>query len=117
MLDGVWVVRTGSIEKFLEMNFGRAGLALEIAFGSFYVLLARVTSSLTTAAVAGYYGDVMGLPLLPLIATLTAYPRALDGGCGSATISDRCGVAYNEGGQNRLLTRSVSSSSLVVFGC
>jgi hypothetical protein len=90
------VVQTGRFEKFLEMIFGQSGLALKIAFGSHYILLIRVAGSLVATAIAGYYGDAMRSPLLPLLAALSAFPGALGGalgGCGSATISTRCCVA------------------------
>jgi hypothetical protein len=74
------------------MIFGRSGLALEVAFNSHYALLIGVAGSLIAAAIAGYYGHAIGSPLVPLLATLSAFPGALDsglGGCGSATISSR----------------------------
>jgi hypothetical protein len=79
---------------FVEMIFGCPGLVLVVAFGSHYALLVGVDGSLIVAP--GYYGDKMGSPLLPLLATLSAFPGTLDGGlggCSSATISGCCCVA------------------------
>jgi hypothetical protein len=90
------VVQIGRFKKFLEMIFGWLGLVLEVVFGSRYARLVGVGGSLVAATFAGYYGDEMGLPLLPLLATLTAFIGALDGGlgrCGSATISGHYRVA------------------------
>jgi hypothetical protein len=78
------------------MVFWRPGLAHEIAFSSCYVLLAGVVAPLVTATVAGYYGNDIGSPLLPLLSALSACPGALGGGlggCGSVTISSRCCIA------------------------
>jgi hypothetical protein len=83
VLDGVCVVRTSHFKKFPEMFFGRPGLVLEVALGSHYALLTRVTSSLVTIIVASYYGDTMGSLLLPLLASLSAFPSALGGGLGA----------------------------------
>jgi hypothetical protein len=84
------VVQAGRFEKLLKMIFWRPSLALDVAFSSRYTLLAGVASSLITAAIAGYYGDAMGSPLLHFLTTLSAFPSALDGGlggCSSATIN------------------------------
>jgi hypothetical protein len=54
----------------------------------------------------------MGSPLLPLLAALSTFPGALDGGlggCGPTNISRRSHVAQDEGGPNHLLTSGVSS--------
>jgi hypothetical protein len=88
------VVQIGHFKKFLKMIFGRLSLALEVMFSSRYTLLNGVVGFLV--ATAGYYGDVMGSPLLSLLATLSAVPSTLDsglGGCSSATISSRFSVA------------------------
>jgi hypothetical protein len=81
----VWV---GHFEKFLEMMFGRPHLALELVFGSRYALLAGVTGFFVIAAIAFYYSDTLGSPLLPFLDTLGAFPSSLDGAlccCSSAT--------------------------------
>jgi hypothetical protein len=72
VLDGVRVVQIGRFKKFLKMIFGRSGLVLDVAFGSCYALLAGVAGSLVVVAVVGYYNDVIGSLLLPLLATLSA---------------------------------------------
>jgi hypothetical protein len=90
------VVRIGHFEKFLEMIFGLLSLALEVMLGSHYALLFGVADFLIVDAVAGYYGDVMALSLLPLLATLSTFPGAHGsglGGYGSATIIGRFHVA------------------------
>jgi hypothetical protein len=90
------VVRTGHFEKFLEMIIGRPSLALEVTLGSRYALLIGVVGCLVAATIASYYGDVMGSPLLPLLAALSSIPGAFDGGlggCGSATFSGRFCIA------------------------
>jgi hypothetical protein len=68
------------------MIFGKLSLVLEVAFGSCYALLIGVTCFLIVDAIAGYYGDAMGSPLLPRLATLSTFPGTL-GGYGSTTIS------------------------------
>jgi hypothetical protein len=96
VLDRVRVVQIRHFEKFLKMIFGHPSLAIEVMFGSRYTLLNRVVGSLVATAIAGYYGDVMGSPLLPLLAALSAIPSTLDsglGGCSSATISSCFSVA------------------------
>jgi hypothetical protein len=89
------VVWAGHFKKFLEMIFGRPHLAFEVMFGRRYTLLAEVANSLVIAVIAtiaDYYGDVMGSPLLPFLATLSAFPSTLNGGLGwygSATAGSR----------------------------
>jgi hypothetical protein len=90
------VLWTGRFEKFLEMLFGRLSLALEVMFDSRHTVLIGVTGSLVATAVVSYHGEAMGLPHLSLLATLSTFPSALDGGlggCDSTTISDRFRVA------------------------
>jgi hypothetical protein len=90
------VVRTGRFEKFLEMIFGRPSLALEVTFGSRYTLLTGVTDFLVVNTVVGYYGNMTGSPLLPLLVALSTFSGALGGGLGgygSATVSSHFRVA------------------------
>jgi hypothetical protein len=67
----------GRFEKFLEMIFGRPHLAFEVVFGSLYAFLAGVAYFFIIAAVAGYYSDTSGLPLLPFLTALGTFPSAL----------------------------------------
>jgi hypothetical protein len=82
VLNRVWVMRTGRFKKFLEVIFGRPGLSLETAFGSYYELLTGVTGFLIAITVIGHYGNATGSALLSLLATLSAFPGAFDGGLG-----------------------------------
>jgi hypothetical protein len=96
VLDKVRVVQIGHFEKFLQMIFGHLSLALEVMFSSRYTLLNGVVGSLVATAIASYYGNVMGSPLLSLLAAFSAVPSTLDsglGGCSSATINSRFSVA------------------------
>jgi hypothetical protein len=86
------VVQIGCFEKFLKMIFGWQSLVLEAAFGSLYALLVEVTGFLIADTVAGYYGDVMGsslLPLLPALSTFLGTHGGALGGYSLATVSGR----------------------------
>jgi hypothetical protein len=72
----VWI---GRFEKFLKMVPQLPCLTLEITFSGRDILLAGVASFLI---VASSNGDALGVPLLPLLATLGALPSTLDGGLG-----------------------------------
>jgi hypothetical protein len=96
MLNRVLVLWAGHFEKFLKMIFGWPCLTFEVTFGYRYTLFTKVAGSLTVAAVAGYYNNVMGSLLLPFLATLDAFSITLNGGLGwygSATTSSRFRVA------------------------
>jgi hypothetical protein len=64
--------------------------------GHHYPLLTGVAGLPVITAIAGYYSNAMGLPLLPFLAVIGAFPSALNGGlgwCGSATAGGRFRVA------------------------
>jgi hypothetical protein len=108
VLNGVRVMWTGHFKKFLKVIFGRLSLSLEMAFSSRYELLARVTGFLIT----GHYGNEMGSALWSLLAILSAFLGAIDGGlggCGPTIVGSRSHVTRIEGGPDRLFTRSGSS--------
>jgi hypothetical protein len=109
-------MRIGRFKKFLEVVFGWPSLTLEVTFDSRYELLTGVVSPLIVIVVAGHHGNAVGPVLLPLLATLGAFPSTINGGLGG------CGPTI-VGGRS-LITSSpeachvaMSSSSLVVFGC
>jgi hypothetical protein len=90
------VILVGHFKKFLEMIFGRPSLPLEVALDNRYELLTGVTGFLIIITTAGCYGDMMGSPLLPLLATHNAFSGTSDGGFsgrGLATIGRRSRVA------------------------
>jgi hypothetical protein len=106
---------TGHFEKFLEVIFGWPSLPLEVAFGSRHELLTGVADFLIVVAVAGHNRNATGLALLPLLATLSAFPSTFDGGlggCGSTTVGDRSCITLDEGYPDHLLARSMSSFRL-----
>jgi hypothetical protein len=108
VLDKVRVMQIGRFKKFLEVVFGRPSLPLEFAFGSRYEPLAGVVGFHTIVAVVGHYGDAMGSTLLTLLASLSTFPGAFDGGLGrhgSATSSDHFRVTIDKGSSNRLFAR------------
>jgi hypothetical protein len=94
----VRVMWTGRFKKFLEVIYG----------------------FLTAVAITGHYGNVTGSVLLSRLATLSAFPSTFDsslGGCSPANVGNRSRVTWDEGGPNCLFARSISSNSMVVFGC
>jgi hypothetical protein len=84
---GVRVAQTGRFEKFLKVVPQLLRLALEVTLGSCDVLLVGVIRFLV-AVIAGRDCDPLGVPLLPILATL---PRALDSNFG------RCGSNADDG--------------------
>jgi hypothetical protein len=76
------VVRTCHFKKFLEVFRRLLHLALEVILGICEIHLTRVTSFLVVADVTGRNNDVLGAPLVPLLATLGAFPSTLNGGFG-----------------------------------
>jgi hypothetical protein len=62
---------------FLEMVLRLLRLTHEITFGSHDIHLTRVVHFLIITVVAGHNGDTMGVPLLPVLATLGAFLSAL----------------------------------------
>jgi hypothetical protein len=78
----VWVMQTGRFKKFLELVFGWPSLPLEVTFGSRCKPLAGVIGllAIVVVAVASHHGTMMGSALLPLLAALSAFPGAFDGG-------------------------------------
>jgi hypothetical protein len=81
VFDGVRVAQTGRFEKFLKVVPQLLHLALEVTLGSCDVLLVGVIRFLV-AVIAGRDCDPLGVPLLPILATLGALPRALDSNFG-----------------------------------
>jgi hypothetical protein len=81
-LDRVRVMLTVHFKKFLKVVFGWASLPLEVVLGSCYEPLTGTLGFLTAFAVAIHYGNKMGSALLPLLATLSAFPSTFDGGLG-----------------------------------
>jgi hypothetical protein len=78
------------------MIFGRLSLLLKVMLGSRCALLAAVADFLIAIDIAGYYNDVIGSLLLPLLAALSAFPGAYDSGLsgyGPATVGGHSRVA------------------------
>jgi hypothetical protein len=75
----MWTCR---FKKFLEVVFERLSLPLEVVFDSRYESLAGVVAFCPAAAVAGHYGKAACSTLLPLLATLGAFPGAFNGALG-----------------------------------
>jgi hypothetical protein len=91
VLDRVLVMWTCRFKKFHQVVFGRPSLPLEVTFGSCYEPLAGAVGFHTAVAIAGQYGNASGSALLPLRATLSAFPGAFVSGIGGrspATASD-----------------------------
>jgi hypothetical protein len=99
-------------EKFLEMVLRLPCLALEVVLHGCDMFPIGGDNFLT---IVGRDSDVSEVPLLPLLATLGAFPSAFDGGflwwC-SATASDCFHVAKDKGGPYRLLTGGVPSGDV-----
>jgi hypothetical protein len=90
------VVRSGYFEKFLKMVLQLPCLALEVAFGGRNMFLAGGASFLIIAVITGRDSNAPRASLLPLLATLGAFPSTFDGGFGklcSAAASGRLRVA------------------------
>jgi hypothetical protein len=112
MLAVVLVMQTSHLKKFLKMIFGRSSLSLDVTLGNHYALLVIVDGFLVTSATAGHRGDMMGSPLLPLLAALKSFSCAFDYGFGRndpATVGRRPRIAKDERGPNLLFTGSVLS--------
>jgi hypothetical protein len=88
-------MQIGHFKKFLKVIFRRPSLSLEMAFDSHHELLAGVTGFLNAVAITGHYGNATGLAFLSLLATLSAFPVAFDGGlggCGPTIVGSRSRV-------------------------
>jgi hypothetical protein len=75
-------MRTVRFKKFLKVVFGWASLPLEVVLGSYYEPFTGALGFLTAVVVAIHYGNKTGSALLPLLATLSAFPSTFDGGLG-----------------------------------
>jgi hypothetical protein len=73
---------TYHFKKFLEVVFERRSLLLEAVFDSRYESLDGVVGFRPAATIAGHYGKVTCSVLLPLLATLGAFPGAFNGALG-----------------------------------
>jgi hypothetical protein len=115
MFEGVRMVRTGHFEKFLEMVPRLPCLALEVSLGSRDILFIGVIRFLVVVVATSCECDPPGMPLLPLLAALSAFLCVFDGGlgrCGMATTRGCFPVAQNEGSPNCFLARCVPGSDI-----
>jgi hypothetical protein len=106
------MMQTSRFKKFLEVIFGRLSLSLEMAFDSRYELLAGITGFLIVITIMGHHCNAIGSALLSLLATLSTFPGAFDGGiggCSTAIVGSRSHITRDEGNPNHLFTQSVSS--------
>jgi hypothetical protein len=90
-------------------------LTLEVALNGYNILLVEVASFLIITDVIGCDSDVVGAPLLPLLAILGALPSALDGGFGlwCSTATSGCfRVAQDEGSTDCLLATGVPCGNI-----
>jgi hypothetical protein len=90
-------------------------LVLENTLCGHDILFAGVISFLIIATIVGRDSDELGVLLLPFLATLGAFPSALDGGfgwCYSVAAGDCFHVAQDESGPNRLLARGVPNGNV-----
>jgi hypothetical protein len=73
-------MQTCHLKKLLEVVLGRSRMPFEVALGSHYETPARVIDFFSIIVVAGHCGKATRSVLLPLLAALSVFPTALDGG-------------------------------------
>jgi hypothetical protein len=107
---GVRIVQECRFEKFLIVIDWLSLMALEIVLDGRDLLLVGVVSSLVIVIIIACSDhNPFGVPLLPVFASLGAFPRAFTGSlgwCPLAAAWDHFLVALNEDGHDCFITRS-----------
>jgi hypothetical protein len=109
------MVRAGRFEKFLEMFFRLSCLVLEIMLYGLDILLVGAARFLLIIVVTGGDYDPSGVPLLPLLAALSAFFGAFandfEWRC-PTTAKSHFPITQNKDDPNRLLTRGVPGGDI-----
>jgi hypothetical protein len=106
VFDGVRMVQISRFEKFLEMVLRLSYMVLEVMLGSRDKLLIGAVRFLVVVVAAGSDCDPSGVPLLPLLATLSTFAGGFGWRFPGAT-EDHFPIVQNKDNPNRLLARGV----------
>jgi hypothetical protein len=115
---GDFQVWTGRFERFLEIVFWLPRLELEIALGGRNILVVGAVHFLIIIVTTGSDCDPSGVPLLPLLAALSAFLSAFVGGFGwrlPAATGDRFPITHNKHCLDHLLARGMLGDDIKQF--